>query len=58
MFFVFNLRPSSQAECRRFDPGLPLQFFLRLVKPFSPHLRNFLHLHHEAVNVSSAFTSI
>jgi hypothetical protein len=24
MFFVCNLRPSSQAECRRFDPGLPL----------------------------------
>ena len=23
MFFVFNLRPSSQSECRRFDPGLP-----------------------------------
>ncbi len=26
MLFVFNLRPVSQAECRRFDPGLPLQF--------------------------------
>ena len=25
MFFVYNLRPSSQAECRRFDPGLPFQ---------------------------------
>jgi len=25
MFFVFNFQPSSQAECRRFDPGLPLQ---------------------------------
>ena len=24
MFFVSNLRSSSQAECRRFDPGLPL----------------------------------
>ena len=22
MFFVCNARPSSQAECRRFDPGL------------------------------------
>ena len=25
MFFVCNLIPTSQAECRRFDPGLPLQ---------------------------------
>jgi hypothetical protein len=24
MFFVSNRLPSSQAECRRFDPGLPL----------------------------------
>jgi len=25
MFIVFNRWPVSQAECRRFDPGLPLQ---------------------------------
>jgi hypothetical protein len=25
MFFVFNSPSSSQAGCRRFDPGLPLQ---------------------------------
>jgi hypothetical protein len=25
MFFVCDLSPVSQAECRRFDPGLPLQ---------------------------------
>jgi hypothetical protein len=25
MFFVINLRPASQAECRGFSPGLPLQ---------------------------------
>jgi hypothetical protein len=26
MFFVSNRLPSSQARCRRFDPGLPLEF--------------------------------
>src|ERR1700684_4349145 len=29
MFFVSNLCPSSQAECRRFDPGLPRCLFGR-----------------------------
>ena len=32
MFFVFNFQPDSQAECRRFDPGLPLQSFLLILQ--------------------------
>jgi hypothetical protein len=33
MFFVFKQRAVSQAECRRFDPGLPLQPFQRSLTP-------------------------
>src|ERR1700739_3785545 len=31
MFFVCNLVPTSQAECRRFDPDLPLQQNKRVI---------------------------
>jgi hypothetical protein len=36
MFFVFNLRPSSQAECRQFDPGL--QLYIAFLETMRSHV--------------------
>ena len=33
MFFIYNPRLDSQAERRRFDPGLPLHLFYKLATP-------------------------